>query len=68
MISKPIPEYVDVVFQSVRELELELTRLYNGNWYLKLERKGPEMWCCEWGVFDPTIEKVAFTEHFIIKA
>lgn len=46
-------DYVRAALNAVRQLETELTKRYDNNWRLRIERESPGVWRCHWDVLTP---------------
>jgi hypothetical protein len=53
VIGIPATPYIRPVVTAVEQLEYELTKRYDRNWRLRIERESPGVWRCRWDILTP---------------
>ena len=56
IIGIPTTPYIMPVVAAVNQLEYELTKRYDHNWRLRIERESPGVWRCHWDILTPSGE------------
>lgn len=49
-IAVPTTPYIMPVTKAIEQIEYELTKRYDRNWRLRIERESPGVWRCHWDV------------------